>query len=67
MPWIARQGRHTLYLITFAWLIKPVFAGFAFAMIPFAHMLIGRRFRNEEESGTEDGASAAGIDDFNEG
>lgn len=25
MPWIARMGRHTLYLITMAWMIKPVF------------------------------------------
>lgn len=25
MPWIARMGRHTLYLVTMAWLIKPVF------------------------------------------
>jgi hypothetical protein len=25
MAWIARMGRHTLYLFTLAWLVKPVF------------------------------------------
>jgi uncharacterized membrane protein len=36
-------------------LIKPIFAGFAFAMIPFAHMLVGRKFRREaKEIGPEE-------------
>jgi uncharacterized membrane protein len=36
-------------------LVKPVFAGFAFALIPIAHRLIGVKFKKEkEESGTEE-------------
>lgn len=35
-------------------LIKPVFAGIAFAFIPVAHQVIGRRFRKQEQSGTEE-------------
>ena len=46
MPWIARQGRHLLYLITFSFLVKPVFL----RTCPQCSHMMGRHQRRRDGS-----------------
>ncbi|WP_435209582.1 hypothetical protein [Streptomyces sp. bgisy034] len=46
MSWIARQGRHLLYLVTLAWLIKPVFL----KNCPQCKHMMGRHRRRRDGS-----------------
>lgn len=46
MSWVARQCRHMLYLITLAWLIKPVFL----KCCPQCGHMMGRHQRRRDGS-----------------
>ncbi|GAB2718188.1 hypothetical protein GCM10027072_08720 [Streptomyces bullii] len=46
MSWIARMGRHTLYLFTLSWLVKPVFL----KNCPQCKHMMGRHQRRRDGS-----------------
>jgi hypothetical protein len=46
MSWIARMGRHTLYFICLAWLVKPVFL----KCCPQCKHMMGRHQRRRDGS-----------------